>query len=107
MADEDLSKLKIDKTQPAFRKVRGRRKTVYIAAGVLVILLVVLAVTGVFSPAARVDAVSVQQFYPAQSFTLLNASGYVVPQRKAAVASKITARLEELFVEEGSKVKKD
>ena len=30
-----------------------------------------------------------------------------MPQRKAAVASKVTARLEELFVEEGSKVKKD
>jgi RND family efflux transporter MFP subunit len=107
MADEDLSKLKIDKTQPAFRKVRSRKKVFYIAAGALAILLIILAVTGVFSPAARVDAVSVQQFYPAQSFTLLNASGYVVPQRKAAVASKITARLEELFVEEGSKVKKD
>ncbi|HBL23529.1 MAG TPA: efflux RND transporter periplasmic adaptor subunit [Deltaproteobacteria bacterium] len=107
MADEDLSKLKIDKTRPAFRKVRSRRKIVYIAAGALAVLLIILAVTGVFSPAARVDVVSVQQFYPAQSFTLLNASGYVVPQRKAAVASKITARLEELFVEEGSKVKKD
>ncbi len=107
MADEDLSKLKIDKTRPAFRKVRSRRKIVYIAVGAFVVLLIILAVTGVFSPAARVDVVSVQQFYPAQSFTLLNASGYVVPQRKAAVASKITARLEELFVEEGSKVKED
>jgi RND family efflux transporter MFP subunit len=44
--------------------------------------------------------------YPSQSFTLLNASGYVVAQRKAAVASKATGRLEWLGVEEGSKVKK-
>lgn len=107
MAEEDLSQLRIDKTRPAFRAARGKRRTVYIVAAAAVILLAVLALTGVFSPAVRVDAVSVQQFYPSQSFTLLNASGYVVPQRKAAVASKVTARLEELFVEEGSKVKKD
>lgn len=107
MADEDLSKLKIDKTQPAFGRSGKRRKGIYLIAGIVLAILVVLALAGVFSPAVRVDAVSVQQFYPAQSFTLLNASGYVVPQRKAAVASKITARLQELFVEEGSKVKKD
>jgi RND family efflux transporter MFP subunit len=107
MAEEDLSQLRIDKTRPAFRAVRSRRKTVYIVAAAVIVLLAVLAVAGVFSPAVRIDAVSVQQFYPSQSFTLLNASGYVVPQRKAAVASKVTARLEELFVEEGSKVKKD
>ncbi|OPY05795.1 MAG: Macrolide export protein MacA [Syntrophorhabdus sp. PtaB.Bin184] len=107
MAEEDLSQLKIDKTRPAFRAVRGKRRTIYIVVAATVVLLAVLALAGAFSPAIRVDAVSVQQFYPSQSFTLLNASGYVVPQRKAAVASKVTARLEELFVEEGSKVKKD
>ncbi len=107
MADEDLSKLKIDKTQPAFKKPARRRKTMYIVAGIVLAILIVLAMAGVFSPAVPVDVVSVQQFYPAQSFTLLNASGYVVPQRKAAVASKITARLQELFVEEGNRVKKD
>lgn len=105
MADDDLSKLKIDKSQPAFRKVRGRKKTIYIAAGVIVLIVIVLVATGIFSPAVRVDAASVVQVYPSQSFTLLNASGYVVPQRKAAVASKVTGRLVELFVEEGSRIK--
>jgi RND family efflux transporter MFP subunit len=42
--------------------------------------------------------------YPSQGFTLLNASGYVVAQRKAAVASKVTGRLISLSVEEGSRV---
>ncbi len=107
MADEDLSKLKIDKTQPAFKRPARRRKSTYIIAGTVLAILIILAAAGVFSPAVRVDVVSIQQFYPAQSFTLLNASGYVVPQRKAAVASKITARLQELFVEEGTRVKKD
>jgi len=107
MAEDDLSQLRIDKSRPAFRSRGGKRRTVYVVAAAVIALLIILAAAGVFSPAVRVDAVSVQQFYPSQSFTLLNASGYVVPQRKAAVASKVTARLEELFVEEGSKVKKD
>lgn len=107
MAEDDLSQLRIDKSRPAFRSRGGKRRTAYIVSAAVIALLIVLAVAGVFSPAVRVDAVSVQQFYPSQSFTLLNASGYVVPQRKAAVASKVTARLEELFVEEGSRVKKD
>jgi RND family efflux transporter MFP subunit len=38
---------------------------------------------------------------------VLNATGYVVAQRKAAVASKATGRLEWLGVMEGSRVKKD
>src|SRR5258708_23449118 len=45
--------------------------------------------------------------YPSQSFTILNATGYVVAQRKAAVASKATGRLIWLGVQEGSRVSKD
>ena len=37
---------------------------------------------------------------------MLNASGYVVAQRKASVATKVTGRLEYLGVEEGTRVKK-
>jgi RND family efflux transporter MFP subunit len=48
----------------------------------------------------------VARIYPAQAFTVLNASGYVVAQRKAAVSSKSTGRLAHLAVEEGSRVKK-
>jgi RND family efflux transporter MFP subunit len=70
-------------------------------------LLIILAVAGVFSPATKVDTVTVSLVYPAQTFTLLNASGYVVPQRKAAVAAKVTGRIVALYVEEGSRVKKD
>jgi RND family efflux transporter MFP subunit len=46
----------------------------------------------------------VTRIYPSQSLTLLNASGYVVAQRKSALASKVTGRLVWLGVEEGSKV---
>jgi RND family efflux transporter MFP subunit len=43
---------------------------------------------------------------PAQANAVLTASGYVVAQVKAAVASKGTGRLERLLVEEGDKVRK-
>ena len=72
----------------------------------LVLLLGILYTKGVFSPAVEVEAVNVTQVYPSQTFTLLNASGYVVAQRKAAVASKATGRLVALMVEEGGRVKK-
>ena len=43
--------------------------------------------------------------YPSQQFVVLNATGYVVAQRKAAISSKATGRLEWLGVAEGSRVK--
>ncbi len=43
--------------------------------------------------------------YPSQQFVVLNSTGYVVAQRKAAIASKATGRLEWLGVAEGSRVK--
>jgi RND family efflux transporter MFP subunit len=53
------------------------------------------------------EVATVSNIFPSQAFTLLNATGYVVPQTKADVASKATGRLEKLLVEEGSYVKKD
>ena len=60
-----------------------------------------------FSAAIPVETVAVTITYPSQAHTLLNATGYVVAQRKAAVASKATGRLEWLGVREGSRVKAD
>ena len=56
---------------------------------------------------SEVETVTVTMAYPSQSFTVLNATGYVVAQRKAAVASKATGRLVWLGVQEGSRVNKD
>jgi RND family efflux transporter MFP subunit len=77
-----------------------------IGAAALIVLAAVLYWMGVFTPAQSVEVATVSQSYPSQSFTLLNASGYIVAQRKAAVASKITAQLLKISVEEGSRVKK-
>lgn len=53
----------------------------------------------------EVETARVTQAWPAQSITLLNATGYVTADRKAAVATKGTGRLEWLGVREGSIVK--
>src|SRR5512141_3288740 len=104
MAEQDLSGLKIEKSG---YKSGGRGKKRYlwvlvaIAAAVAAILLY-----GVLRPGVEVNTALVSMFYPSQTFTKLNASGYVVAQRKAAVAAKGTGRLIWLGVREGSPVKK-
>lgn len=53
----------------------------------------------------EVQASAVMTAYPSAQYAQLTASGYVVAQRRAAVASKGTGRLVELRVREGSVVK--
>jgi len=108
MADDDLSRLKIEKNRAVAAPSRLKRKRLYWTSSVVLVALAGLFYfTGFFSTAVKVDVATVALIYPSQTFTLLNASGYVVAQRKAAVASKITGRLASLTVEEGSRVKKD
>jgi RND family efflux transporter MFP subunit len=105
MVDEDLSKLKIDRSVKSFRPAK-RRRWVYVF--MIVFLLFVagfLYRNGLISPAIPVEVATVSLVYPSQTLSQLNASGYVVAQRKAAVASKITGRLVALMVEEGDRVK--
>jgi len=103
---DDLSRLKIDQSAKTFIR-RKRKKIIYVAAGIsIVFLLLILYALGILRPAVRVDVATVSRVYPTQTYSLLNASGYVVAQRKAAVASKVTGRLVSLSVEEGNPVKK-
>lgn len=99
----DLSKLKLDKSGNNFRRKQKvpRRALIAIGAIVLIASALLLATDTV----VEVETAVVSRVYPSQSFTLLSASGYVVAQRKASVASKATGRLEWLGVEEGSPVK--
>jgi RND family efflux transporter MFP subunit len=103
MEHETLNKLKIDKA--ALPPVQQGRRRWLLWGGLAGVLLLVLALLVLRTRGIRVEATSVVHMYPTQAFTLLNASGYLVAQRKAAVASKITGRLEWLGVEEGSRVK--
>ena len=105
MVAGDISKLKIDRSEEAFK---SRRYKGYFWGGGIVLLVIVfclLYLQGIVSPPLPVEVTSVSQVYPSQTLSRLNASGYVVAQRKAAVASKITGRLVALMVEEGNHVK--
>jgi RND family efflux transporter MFP subunit len=103
MTNSDLSKLRLDKSGENFRRKQKIPRWGLIAIAAVVALLVTYLL--IANPAVEVDTAVVSRVYPSQSFTLLNASGYVVAQRKAAVASKATGRLEWLGVEEGSRVR--
>lgn len=105
MEKEDLSKLKIDKSTRAFQPAKRRRYLLWIFAVLIIALAGFLYLNGIITPAIPVEVVTVSQMYPSQVLSQLNASGYVVAQRKAAVASKITGRLVSMNVEEGSRVK--
>ncbi len=109
MTAPDISKLKIERSASGQIAGTGRKKRRWLR---VVIALVVLAIgakvaQSQFGGKTSVDTVTVALSYPSQSYTLLNATGYVVAQRKASLSSKATGRLEWLGVLEGSKVKKD
>ena len=99
----DIGKLKIDRGLAPIRTSR-RRKRVWRGG------IAIAAVAGGAWYAAQphpveVTTTAVVTSYPSQQFVQLNATGYVVAQRKAAIASKATGRLEWLGVAEGSTVK--
>jgi RND family efflux transporter MFP subunit len=97
----DLGTLKIDRAAPT----RARRRR-WIPWAVLAVVVLAAAVAWLRLPRpAVVQAVTVVNAYPSQQFVVLNATGYVVAQRKAAVSSKATGRLEWLGVAEGSRVR--
>jgi RND family efflux transporter MFP subunit len=103
MTEPDLTKLRIDRSLAPVRRRRTRR---WVTLGVLG--LAVVAGAGWFATRPKVFEVrtaSVVTSTPSQQYVVLNATGYVVAQRKAAIASKATGRLEWLGVAEGSRVK--
>jgi RND family efflux transporter MFP subunit len=106
MDRNDLSKLKIDRAASA-PALRPRRR--WMRYGILgfVLAAIFIGVGSRFAAPVQVEAATVASAYPSQSYTLLNATGYVVPERKAALSSKATGRLEWLGVLEGSRVKAD
>jgi len=101
----DISKLAIDRS--AAPAARPRRRLWAWVAGAAVLAAVGIAGFTALGGARTVETAAVTTAYPSQAVTLLNATGYVVAQRKAAVASKATGRLEWLGVMEGSRVRKD
>ena len=106
MGKDELDKLRIDKPSARSGLRQQRRRTLAVVGSMVLIVIAVLVGYGVFTPSVDVEVTTASLVYPSQTFTRLNASGYVVAQRRAQVASKATGRLDWLGVEEGSRVKK-
>jgi RND family efflux transporter MFP subunit len=103
-----LASLRIQRDEPLQTSRSGPVKSrtwIWIAAGLIVVAVVGYVLLGGVKSAVEVQTASVARLAPASAQSLLTATGYVVAQRAAAVASKGTGRLEELRVEEGDRVK--
>ena len=98
-----LSKLRIDRSAGK----AGRRRDPHWGLWATGAIVVAAGAAWLLAPrAVPVQTAAVVTTTPSQQYVELTASGYVVAQRRAAVASKATGRLVELMVREGSKVKK-
>jgi RND family efflux transporter MFP subunit len=96
-----LSQLRIDRG-PGGASVQRRKRWPLLLAAVAVLG----GIAWWLAPKpVSVQTATVVSSTPSQQFVQLTASGYVVAQRRAAVASKATGRLIELNVREGSVVK--
>ncbi|KAF0139255.1 MAG: RND family efflux transporter MFP subunit [Stygiobacter sp.] len=103
----DLSSLKIDRTQKHVNpehKQKLIKTIIWIVAAAVILLLIYMGFKNITSPAFDVTLTTATLQSTAQSSAVLTASGYVVAQRKAAVASKGMGRLVYLGVVEGDKV---
>ena len=99
----DLGSLRIDDKSRRPRK-SGRRLGLFAAGlGALVLLGGLLLAFRPHAPVVEVAAARPANDARAQA--LLNASGYVTPRRRATVAAKITGRIDQVYAEEGMKVK--
>ena len=107
--DVDLSSLRIDRSKRSPNNSGWNKITKYLVPVFLVIVILLLGYYGwkmLFSADIEVGLVTVSKISPLESNAVLTASGYVVAQRKASVASKATGRLIYLGVVEGDAVKK-
>ena len=97
----DLSALRID--ERARRGPRRGRGRALIAAAIAVVLLAGAAYAYLRERTPEVQT-AVVRADKGERQALLNASGYVTPRRRATVAAKITARVNEMLADEGMRV---
>ncbi len=109
---EDLSKLRITRDETMGGSGQGgpprvRTALLWYGIGAIVIILGVLFLIRTLTEEPEtVEIATVSYISPSMASTSLTASGYVVAQRKAALASKATGRIVALYFTEGDKVRK-
>jgi len=105
----DLAALRINRSPEPTAGPSPRRARRWLAIGLPAAMMVVAAAVvlagGALSPALPVHLTPATMVSPVRAGAVLVASGYVVAQRKAAVASKGTGRLVYLGAVEGDRVR--
>jgi len=103
--DELLSQLRIDREAPAESDNKAR---IWIVVATLVVAIIAgVTLFGDEAP-VKVQIEMARMAVPdSSSATVLDATGYVVARRTATVSSKVTGKVEEIFIEEGQQVEKD
>ena len=99
----DLGSLRIDDRSRPARKT-GKRLGLFAAAVGAAFLLGSLLLA-FRSQKPIVEVATARPVSAAEAEALLNASGYITPRRRATVAAKVTGRVEQIYAEEGLRVK--
>jgi HlyD family secretion protein len=107
---KDLSVLQIDRSQKGTLDSRGKAPwgpLIYIGVGIVFVLIVGLAVSGIFAsaPEVEVQRVTVERGAGTGGSVVLTAGGYIVAHHTIQVSSKIVGRVEWVGIEKGDRVK--
>lgn len=100
----DISLLRIS---PADKTKRGMgKKSVVLFAAVLMVSATVASVVFFERQGPVITVAVAEKIADGGERTVLDASGYVTPRRRATISAKITGQITELRVDEGTRVKK-
>jgi HlyD family secretion protein len=105
----DLSKLKIERTSTPSKPASSGRKSglfLYAGGGLFLLIALFFFLRSTLTKDPVVEVTSVARLSKGQANSVLTASGYVVAQRKASIASKATGRLVYLGYGEGDVVRR-
>lgn len=98
----DLGSLKIHDGQR--KDARMGKRLVYALIPLFVLALLVVAIYALRMQKPTVNVAAAAKPENGGTQTLLNASGYVTPRRRATIAAKITGRVTGVFFDEGTRV---
>jgi RND family efflux transporter MFP subunit len=99
----DLGSLRIPEGQR--QNTRRGRRLIFAAIPVLLLAGIVVFAYSFRIQRSSVDVATAAKPEAGGSQTLLNASGYVTPRRRATIAAKITGRVIGVFFDEGTRVR--